>query len=233
VSLYDRVVGALRAHYDRRLATPPVLDGERWFPAGDAFRQQWRGIRCEALEVSRNLLSIPRFHDLLPDQAAISANDDRDWRMYVLKAYGVPVAANLDRCPTVAALLRHYPEVVSAAFSFLAPGKHIPEHRGPFRGILRYHLCLSVPQDGSGAPGTVMRVDGVDYRLGDGDSMLWDDTYRHEVWNHADDLRIALLLDVRRPYQPADLRLLSRVLIRAVGLGVRWRLATGVQPTVG
>ena len=28
----------------------------------------------------------------------------------------------------------------SAALSFFAPQKHVPEHRGPFRGVIRYYL---------------------------------------------------------------------------------------------
>ena len=43
-----------------------------------------------------------------------------------------------------------------------------------------------------------MNIDGVPYRLGDGESLLWDDTYPHEVWNRSDRVRIALLLDVWR-----------------------------------
>ena len=30
-------------------------------------------------------------------------------------------------------------------FSILAPGKHIPPHDGPYKGVLRYHLGLVVP----------------------------------------------------------------------------------------
>ena len=33
-----------------------------------------------------------------------------------------------------------------AFFSILAPGKHIPEHRGSLKGVIRYHLALKVPE---------------------------------------------------------------------------------------
>jgi len=75
--------------------------------------------------------------------------------------------------------------VMSCPFSFLAPGKHIPEHRGPLRAILRFHLMLSTPCDKDGIPACIMNIDGLPYRLGDGESLLWDDTYRHEVWNRS------------------------------------------------
>jgi aspartate beta-hydroxylase len=111
--------------------------------------------------------------------------------------------------------------VVSAVLSFLAPGKHIPEHRGPFRAILRFHLMLSMPRDGNGRPACVMNIDGVPYLLGDGESLLWDDTYRHEVWNRSDRVRIALLLDVWRKDMPADVALLSRAILAGTQAAIR------------
>ena len=62
------------------------------------------------------------------------------------------VGKNLHRARAVA-LLDEAPEVMSVRLSFLAPGKHIPEHRGPFRAILRFHLMLSVPRDADGQTG--------------------------------------------------------------------------------
>ena len=110
---------------------------------------------------------------------------------------------------------------MSAVFSFLAPRKHIPRHRGPFRGILRFHLMLSMPCDVSGRPACELNIDGVPYRLGDGDSLLWDDTYPHEVWNRSDEVRIALLLDVWRKDMPADIALLSHGLLAAAKMWIR------------
>lgn len=209
---YDRAVGALRSLYDRRISTPPVLDRNVYFPNASLFLDACPAIRREAFDVVSSLAHIPRFHDLMPQQADISANDGRDWRMFIMKAYGVPVAENLTRCPAVAGLLRQAPEVVSCVFSFLAPGKHIPRHRGPFRGILRFHLMLSMPLDADGAPACELNVDGQPYRLRDGECLLWDDTYPHEVWNRSEQVRIALLLDVWRKGMPADIELFSRAL---------------------
>jgi aspartate beta-hydroxylase len=223
LQLYDRAADAVRAIYDRRIATPATLDTEHYFPNAARFTERWTDIRREALAVAGVLNAVPRFHDIMPAQADISANDGRDWRMFIIKAYGVTVQNNLQRCPTVAALLEQAPEVVSATFSFLAPGKHIPEHRGPFRGILRFHLMLSMPNDASGVPACVMNIDGVPYRLRDGESLLWDDTYRHEVWNRSEHVRIALLLDVWRKDMPADVELLSQTILLAAKTVIRMR----------
>ena len=213
MQLYDRAAGAVRAIYDSRIATPATLDAAHYFPNAKRFTDRWTDIRREALSIAGKLENVPRFHDLMPAQADISANDGRDWRMFIMKAYGVTVEKNLQRCPTVAALLDETPEVVSAVLSFLAPGKHIPKHRGPFRAILRYHLMLSVPCDGNGRPDCELNVDGTPYYLGDGESLLWDDTYPHEAWNRSDQVRIALLLDVWRKDMPADVALMSRAIL--------------------
>ncbi len=223
LQLYDRAADAVRAIYDRRIATPATLDAAHYFPNAERFIDRWTDIRREALGVAGMLDRVPRFHDIMPEQADISASDGRDWRMFIMKAYGVTVEKNLQRCPTVAALLDQAPEVVSAVLSFLAPGKHIPEHRGPFRAILRFHLMLSMPRDGNGVPACVMNIDGVPYRLGDGESLLWDDTYPHEVWNRSEQVRIALLLDVWRKDMPADVALLSQTILLAAKAAIRVR----------
>jgi aspartate beta-hydroxylase len=221
VPLYDRATGVVRAIYDSRIATPATLEAEHYFPKAKHFSERWTDIRREALAVAGMLNQVPRFHDIMPAQADISANDGRDWRVFIMKAYGVTVQENLRRCPTVAALLDEAPEVVSAILSFLAPGKHVPEHRGPFRGILRFHLMLSMPRDGNGVPACEMNIDGVPYRLGDGESLLWDDTYPHEVWNRSDQVRIALLLDVWRRDMPFDIALLSQAILLATKTAIR------------
>lgn len=222
-ALYDLSSRIVRSLYDARIATAPVLDAGVLFPGARQFVDAWPALRDEALALARELHTVPRFHELMAGQTEISANDGRDWRMFLLKAYGVEIKPNMAACPRLAELVSSVPDVLSATLSFLAPRKHIPRHRGPFKGVLRFQLGLSVPLDENGQPAAVLSLDDRDYRIGDGDSLLWDDTYPHEVWNHSDEVRIALLLDVRRRGMPADMALLSRLVIAAVGATVRWR----------
>ena len=226
VAFYDHAVETVRGIYDRRIHTPPVLDIAQFFPAAKRFTEAWADIRTEALGIAGTLPTVPRFHDLMPAQAEISANDGRDWRMFIMKAYGVPVEQNLHRCPVTAGLLAQTPEAVSAVLSFLAPGKHIPKHRGPFRAILRFHLMLSMPMDADRRPACALEIDGVPYLLREGDNLLWDDTYPHEVWNRSDQVRVALLLDVWRKHMPMDVALLSRGILVAAQAWLRRRGVT-------
>lgn len=222
MSLYENARDVVRTVYDARIDTPPVLDTEHYFPAAESFVANWRAIRDEALAVRQNLDSVPRFHDIMREQADISANDGRDWRMFIIRAYGVDIPQNRARCPTISGLLAQAPDAVSCALSFLAPGKHVPKHRGPFRGILRFHLMLTMPRTPAGDVAAILEIDGKPYRLSDGECLLWDDTFPHEVWNRSDEVRCALLLDVWRRDMPYDMELLSRAVVGLVRVGMRF-----------
>ncbi|HLY55093.1 MAG TPA: aspartyl/asparaginyl beta-hydroxylase domain-containing protein [Stellaceae bacterium] len=217
--VYDRAADLVRSIYDRRIVAPPVLDTGTYFAGTGAFLRNWRAIREEALAVAQRLQSVPRFHEIMPEQETISANDKRDWRMLILKAYGTEWRDNMAACPRLAEVVRSTPDVLSASLSFLAPGKHIPAHRGPFRGILRFFLVLSMPLTQDGRPASALRIADRQYRLHDGDCLLWDDTYEHEVWNDSDEVRIVLLLDVWRNGMPADMRFLSGLIVQVVRAG--------------
>jgi aspartate beta-hydroxylase len=217
---YDLTADTVRWIYDRRISAPPILDETIYFPQVSRFARAWESIRDEALCVSRKLAEVPRFHELMQAQAPISANDGNDWRVFVLRAYGADIRKNLARCPATAKLIESCPNVLSASYSFLAPGKHIPPHRGPFRGVVRCHLGLRMPRGADGGLGAVLWIDGIEHRLGDGDYLVWDDTYTHEVHNRTDAVRIALLLDIWRQGMPSDISLLSRLIVGIVRAGM-------------
>ncbi|MBZ9850028.1 aspartyl/asparaginyl beta-hydroxylase domain-containing protein [Mesorhizobium sp. CA14] len=218
---YDLGTNLVRRIYEKRIDAPAILDAGTHFPNAAKFTAAWQDIRDEALAAKLN--KAPRFHDIMPEQADISANDGLDWRMFVLKAYDMTIPANLARMPVLSRLLSECPEVKSAAVSFLAPRKHIPPHRGPFRGIMRFHLGLVIPKQPDGRPATIMMINHEERRIADGECMLWDDTFEHEVMNNSDQPRVALLLDVWRPQMPLDMEILSRVIVRGVQVGMRYR----------
>src|SRR4029453_17045489 len=87
------------------------------------------------------------------------------------------------------------PNLIQAFFSILEPGKSIPEHEGPYRGYLRYHLGLRVPKDDP--PKLV--VNGRDYVWKEGEAVLFADSWPHSVVNHSAEIRAVLIVDIRRP----------------------------------
>ena len=131
--LYESIGDIVRLIYEMRIEGSSVLDVATNFPSAERFSCAWQSIRDEARSLAQQMHRVPRFHEIMREQTSISANDMRDWRMFILKAYGAEFPRNMAVCPTLSALVTTCPDVLSASISFLAPGKHIPVHRGPFR----------------------------------------------------------------------------------------------------
>ena len=158
-------------------------------------------MRNELQAVLKDLDRVPNFQDISTDQKHLS--DDDDWKTYFFYAFGFRAERNCDQCPETARLIDAVPGMLTAFFSILAPGKHLPDHRGAFKGVVRYHLGLIVPEPKESCR---IRV-GEDIRHWDeGKSLIFDDTYHHEVWNDTDGTRVVLFMDVVRPLRfPANL----------------------------
>lgn len=188
-------------------------DGEKTFFEPESYpwvsdiEAEWLAVRKEldALLVRRK--EIPNFQDVSDAQKVLT--DGEQWKTFWLYAYGQKAEDNCARCPETVRLLKRIPGMKSAMFSILAPKKHIPEHRGLWKGVLRYHLGLIVPgPDGASR----IRV-GKDVRSWqEGKSMIFDDSHPHEVWNECNADRVVLFVDFERPvFFP--LSLLNRLII--------------------
>ena len=166
------------------------------FPNNYILKNNYEAIRQEALAIYDNY-ELPSFNEVNSVFDRIS-NDK--WKVFVLKWYDDPLEQNChQRCPITCSLLTQLPEVRCAMFSILLPGMHIPAHNGPFTGCLRYHLALSVPKDRDNC---FIRVDKTKYHWKEGDDVLFDDTFEHEVYNDTNEIRIVLFADVVRPLSP-------------------------------
>jgi beta-hydroxylase len=190
--------------------TTPYLPLEV-FPWIPDLEGSWPAIRAELDEILTYRAELPNFQDISLDQASITDGDG--WKTYFFFAYGFRAAANCARCPETAALLDRIPGLTTAFFSILAPHQHIGSHRGPWRGVLRYHLALLVPEPADAAG---ISVGGQVAHWQEGRSLLFDDGYDHHAWNDTDGVRVVLFVDVIRPLRsPADQ--LNRALISAIG----------------
>lgn len=188
----------LRGVFDRFIArfslvpNDPVLD-VRDFAWTEALRANWQAIRAEAIAAALAPHLAPSLSVISPDHRAIAPVNK--WRSYFLYGYGYFVRENLDRCPETARLVEAIPGLNSAFFSILAPGTHIPAHRGVTKGLITCHLGLIVPRDGDAR----MRVGDRILRWAEGETLVFDDTYDHEVWNDTSGTRVVLLVQFRRP----------------------------------
>jgi ornithine lipid ester-linked acyl 2-hydroxylase len=190
--------------------TTPFLDPGlfEWIPRIEA---EFEAMREELDMVLGRLDDLPNFQDISVDQASIT-HDDR-WKTYFFVGYGFRSEANCERCPRTAEVLDSIPGLTTAFYSILSPHKTIGAHRGPWRGVLRYHLGLKVPRpaDASG-----IEVGGEVSHWEEGRSLVFDDGFEHRAWNGSDGVRAVLFVDFVRPLSTPAAQV-NRALIKAIG----------------
>ena len=137
--------------------------------------------------------ALPNFQDIISHERHLTS--DAGWKTYFLLGYG-----------------RQFPRNVRVAGDDAAhprdPGAHDrhvldtgtrqahPSPPGSLAGVLRYHLALRVPQP---ADRCGIRVGTEVRHWEEGRSLVFDDTYEHEVWNETSGTRVVLFVDVKRP----------------------------------
>lgn len=112
-------------------------------------------------------------------------------------------------CPITARGIEAYPTVRTLGgliyASRMRPGTHIEPHRGPTNLRLRCHLGLKVPEGDC-----AIRVGRETRRWSEGECLVFDDFNEHEAWNHTDEDRIVLIVDLWHPgLSPLEVELLS------------------------
>ena len=200
--------------YNKFLSNPPFLDADEVFPEHKILEENWTMIRDEINSILEKTTSLPKFHDVDDGQEFISNNDGIAWNMFLIKTYGFWNKDNIKFCPNIVKLFKSYKNVSGICISFLSPGKHIPPHNGPYKGILRYQLAISVPKEGN----CQLFVDNKPYTWTEGKGVMFDDTYVHEVRNETDETRIAVLLDLRRKNMPLFLRVYDFIFFKIIQL---------------
>jgi aspartyl/asparaginyl beta-hydroxylase (cupin superfamily) len=179
---------------------PAFHDIDKVKPELRLLDRNWQVIREEMESVLVHKERVPRYHEIAPRETYISGtvDPDRDWRVFMLLSpIGVP-RKNQAKCPRTTELLRQVPGVLQAFFSILDPGKSIPAHCGPWLGYLRYHIGLRVPTNNPPS----MRVRDQIHTWEEGRSIVFDDSWEHEVYNKCDGIRVVLIVDFLRPLSP-------------------------------
>lgn len=171
----------------------PKIDNS-YFPFLSEFTDNWETIQAEAKEVLKFRDAIPAFQEVSPDQYRLSKG--QNWKTFVIFGFGQRLEKNASLAPKTAEILESVPNLQTAMFSILAPGYHIPAHKGVTKGILRSHIGLIIPKDREKCR---IRVDDTITAWKEGEIFVFDDTYEHEVWNDTDEERVILLFDFDRP----------------------------------
>jgi hypothetical protein len=193
---------------------PAFFDIDKTYPSLRILDENYAVIRAELDALLVEAERIPRYHDVARNETYISGtiNPEKAWRVFMLRSFLGELNTNEAKCPQTTALLRKIPNVLQAFFSILEPGKPIPAHNGPYLGYLRYHLGLRVPTDNPPS----IRIKDQHYTWVEGQSVMFDDSWNHEVYNKSTGIRVVLIVDVFRP-MPLQWHLLNWALTQFWG----------------
>ena len=205
---YD-LVKMLRKQLEKKIHSiePMAVLDSKQFLWVKSVEKAYAEIRKEAEEVLKQIDNIIDFDAVLPDQRALYQGNY--WKSFFLKALGEDVLEHQNICPNTTRALKNIPGVINAFFSILKPGAYIPPHRGPYAGILRYHLGIIIPQGDVG-----IKVNGQLFYWKEGESLFFDDSFEHEVWNRTGSKRVILFVDLVRPL-PKALSVLNNIMLFA------------------
>jgi beta-hydroxylase len=151
------------------------------------------------------------------------------WKTFMFKS-GEFIEENCRLAPRTADLLRRIPNLYTAFFSVLDPHQHIAPHFGYYKGFLRYHMGVIVPNDNLDGS-CYLRVNanladnalrerslidkGETYYWHEGEGVMFDDTFLHDAHNDSDEVRVVLFLDVARKL-PWHLHLFNKLVLWVV-----------------
>ena len=183
------------------------------FPWTEYLKAQTPVIRAEAEKLLRDRMSVPSVREISPDHAKIAVDDK--WRSFFLWGYGVKIADNCAKCPQTAKILENIPGLLTAFYSVMLAGAHVPRHTGPTKAILTTHLGLIIPREREKCHMQVGDDNNVVWK--EGEITIFDDMFPHEVWNDTGEDRIILLIHIKRPlkFRGAVLRDLFFAILRA------------------
>lgn len=178
----------------------------------EALEDGYRVVRdeCRAvLEIKERLTDL----EALGGRYTAGRTNAIRWKTFPFKI-GSFVAENAARCPRTAGLLERVPGLFTAFFSVLDARQYIRPHWGYYKGFVRYHLGVLIPEDNArrrcrlrvnADPGDNARRDrslierGTAYYWRNGEGVVFDDTNLHDAGNDSDDVRVVLFLDLLRP----------------------------------
>jgi aspartate beta-hydroxylase len=181
------------ADHDRR---PVFFDIDAICPQLRELERAYPKIRAEADALMAQRVAMPSYHEVNTPATAISTTTAGKWKVFMLELLGHKPEGNRARCVQTCAALEKVPGILQAFFSVLEPGKSVPLHDGPYIGYLRYHLGIVVPKD---APPCIV-VKGQPYTWKEGEAVIFDDSWPHEVINHSKEPRVVLIVDLPRPF---------------------------------
>lgn len=195
------------------------------YPALRTLEENYHVIRDECLGLLGRKLAIPNI-DALSAIYTSTGIHTIAWKSFMFKS-GKFVNENCALAPKTAAILRRIPGVYTAFFSILEPNQYIKPHWGYWKGFVRYHLGVVIPENNrdqlcwlriNSQPEAQDRSrreeieNGEKYYWKNGAGVLFDDTFLHDAANESNEVRVVLFLDIARN-MPWHLSLMNRLFL--------------------
>jgi aspartyl/asparaginyl beta-hydroxylase (cupin superfamily) len=205
------------------------------YPELRVFERRYPEIRQECEELLRQRERLTDIKALGGDYTAGGIHTIR-WKAFMFKA-GRFIESNCALAPRTAEILRSVPNVYNAFFSIIEPRQYVTPHFGYYKGFVRYHLGVLIPDDNAENKCWLrVNADPADNALRDkkliergekhywknGRGFIFDDTNLHDAANECDETRVVLWLDVVRKMRPA-LALYNRAILSALYLEPSFR----------
>jgi len=162
-----------------------VLDGEGW-----SNWMEYDKISNTPIfsKMSRNQI-IKRMKD---NNCKINVGNP-SWKIFGLILYGGDIGGNIQLCPNTMRLLRKCRGIVNAGFSCLEPGVITALHHDFNHKILRCHIPIIIPKGN-----TAIQINNNKYKWHNNKYFIFDDTYDHQAWNYTNEIRVVLIIDIKK-----------------------------------
>lgn len=144
-------------------------------------------------ELDQHLAANPR---LDPKDKIQKVNNHGWWKTMPLMTWGVKFHRNRANFPQTIAILNQIPGLVSASFNLLDKHSEINAHVGATNAFVRVHLGLHIPGE---LPEVGFNVKGIERSWEEGKVLIFCDAHEHSGWNHSNQDRYILLLDIIKP----------------------------------
>lgn len=128
---------------------------------------------------------------------ASNIDTNKKWNSVILKLFGKNTL-NYKYFPKTKKILDQNKKIISVFISIMKPGAVITPHTGVYRGVLRYHLGLKVPKKRKNC---YIIINKDKYSWKEGEEIIFDDMFEHEVRNETDEERIVLFLDIEKDFK--------------------------------
>ena len=111
--------------------------------------------------------------------------------------------------PLTSSLLEKAPCTL-AFFSIFKPHTKLDPHVGVYKGVIRYHLPVSIPDQWDKC---FINVKGrvLNWRVGK--DLIFDDSFIHYAENNTDQERVVLFLDIKRDFKNPILNLINTIML--------------------